>query len=69
MEVTSGVISPLIWVITMVTLLATPLITPHEPPSKRRIPTNCGPLAVQQSFFLFGIEGSSTGLGKELAVA
>ena len=28
-----GVISPLIWVITTVTLLITPLITTHEPPS------------------------------------
>ena len=28
-----GVISPLIWVIIMVTLLITPLITVHEPPS------------------------------------
>ena len=31
--VISGVISPLIWVITIVTLLITPLITTHEPPS------------------------------------
>ena len=31
--VIGGVISPLIWVITIVTLLITPLITPHEPPS------------------------------------
>ena len=31
--VTSGVISPLIWVISTVTLLRTPLITSHEPPS------------------------------------
>ena len=30
----SGVISPLSWVITLVTLLITPLITTHEPPSK-----------------------------------
>ena len=29
-----GVISPLIWVITIVTLRITPLITPHEPPSR-----------------------------------
>ena len=29
-----GVISPLIWVITIVTLLITPLITTHEPPSR-----------------------------------
>ena len=28
------VISPLIWVITIVTLLITPLITTHEPPSR-----------------------------------
>ena len=28
-----GVISPLIWVINTVTLLITPLITTHEPPS------------------------------------
>ena len=32
--VISGVISPLIWVIIIVTLLITPLITTHEPPSK-----------------------------------
>ena len=31
--VISGVISPLIWVINTVTLLITPLITTHEPPS------------------------------------
>ena len=30
----SWVISPLIWVIIMVTLLITPLITTHEPPSR-----------------------------------
>ena len=29
----SGVISPLIWLITIVSLLITPLITTHEPPS------------------------------------
>ena len=28
------VISPLIWVITIVALLITPLITTHEPPSR-----------------------------------
>ena len=32
--VISEVISPLIWVITTVTLLITPLITTHEPPSE-----------------------------------
>ena len=32
--VISGVISVLIWVISIVTLLITPLITTHEPPSK-----------------------------------
>ena len=32
--VISGVISPLIWAITIVTLLISPLITTHEPPSK-----------------------------------
>ena len=31
--VISGVISLLIWVITIVTLLITPVITTHEPPS------------------------------------
>ena len=31
--VISGVISPPIWVISMVTLLTIPLITTHEPPS------------------------------------
>ena len=30
--VITGVVSPLIWVITIVTLLITPLITNHEPP-------------------------------------
>ena len=34
--VISGVMSPLIWVITIVTLLITPLITAHEPPSGPR---------------------------------
>ena len=34
--VISGVISPLIWVINTVTLLMTPLITTHEPPSSRK---------------------------------
>ena len=37
--VISGVISPLIWVITIVTLLRTPLISTPEPPSKGL--TNC----------------------------
>ena len=32
--VISGVISPLIWSVTIVTLLTTPLITTHEPPSR-----------------------------------
>ena len=31
--VISGIISPLIWVITRVILLITPLTTTHEPPS------------------------------------
>ena len=31
--VISGVISPLIWVISLATLLITPFITTHEPPS------------------------------------
>ena len=34
--VISGVISPLIWVITIGSLLITPLIANHEPPSSRR---------------------------------
>ena len=34
----SGAISPLIWVITIVTLLITPLITTHEPPSTYKSP-------------------------------
>ena len=34
--VISGVISPLIWVITIVTLLITPLKTTHEPPSSAK---------------------------------
>ena len=33
--VISGVMSPLIWVITIVTRLITPLIPTHEPPSSR----------------------------------
>ena len=33
--VISGVISPLIWFSTIVTLLITPLITTHEPPRKK----------------------------------
>ena len=37
--VISRVISPLIWVISIVTLLLTLLITTHEPPSKRRSKT------------------------------
>ena len=36
--VISGVVNPLIWVITIVTLLVTPLITTHEPPSSGRLP-------------------------------
>ena len=32
--VISRVISPLIWVISTVTLLISPLITTHEPPSR-----------------------------------
>ena len=35
----SGVISPLIWVISIVTLLITLLITTHEPPSSH--PVHC----------------------------
>ena len=35
--VISGVISPLIWFISKVTRLITPLITTHEPPSKPRM--------------------------------
>ena len=31
-----GVIRPLIWVISIGTLLITPIITTHEPPSKLR---------------------------------
>ena len=33
LPVISGIISPLIWVITIVILLITPLITTHEAPS------------------------------------
>ena len=32
--VISGVISPSIWAMTTVTLIMSPLITTHEPPSK-----------------------------------
>ena len=35
--VINGVISPLIWVITIVILLITLLITTHEPPSRFRV--------------------------------
>ena len=37
--VISGVISPLIWVIMRVTLLITPFIATHEPPSSRALLT------------------------------
>ena len=37
--VMSMVIRPLIWVITRVALIITPLITTHEPPSIQRLPT------------------------------
>ena len=40
----SRVISPLIWVISTVTLLITPLITTHEPPSRTAFCT-CAKLA------------------------
>ena len=39
--VINGVISPLIWLNITVTLLVTPLITTHEPPSTIR--TSAGP--------------------------
>ena len=39
----SGVISSLIWVITIVTLLITPLITTHEPPGMPVSPEQAGP--------------------------
>ena len=45
----SGVISPLIWVITIVILLITLLITTHEPPSKS--PTLQGILGQWESWF------------------
>ena len=48
----SGVISPLIWVITIVTFLITPLMTPHEPPSY-------GPQAAMP-FTLHAFDGSKT---------
>ena len=35
--VISRVISPLIWAITIVTLLITPLLTSHEPPSTKGV--------------------------------
>ena len=38
--VTSGVISPLIWVITTVALLIAPLRTTHEPPSNNLMSQN-----------------------------
>ena len=34
--VISGVISPLIWVISIVTLLITPFIATREPPSRKK---------------------------------
>ena len=37
--VISGVISPLVWVLTIVALLLAPLITNPEPPSRRVGPT------------------------------
>ena len=39
----SGVISPLIWVISVLTLLIALLISAHEPPSK--LCENCNPHA------------------------
>ena len=36
--VISGAISPLIWVINMVTRIIAPLITTHEPPSTHPVP-------------------------------
>ena len=42
----SGVISPLIWVITIVTLLITPLITTHGPPSG----VCCGRVPAKRTF-------------------
>ena len=46
--VISGAISPLIWLISIVTLLITPLIATHEPPStesrhgEKARPEECG---------------------------
>ena len=39
--VISGVTRPMIWVISVVTLLMTPLKTTHEPPSTCSIPSHC----------------------------
>ena len=43
--VISRVTSPLIWIVTTVTLLVTPLITTHEPPSTPLSPTGAHQLA------------------------
>ena len=40
--VISGAISPLIWVINIVTLRIRPLITTHEPPSMNRTEFSAG---------------------------
>ena len=44
----SGVINPLIWVIIIVTLLVTPLLTTHEPPSRLSLSRLASPTALQR---------------------
>ena len=65
--VTSGVISRLIWVITIVTLLITPLMTTHEPPStvitNRWIPNGFSGPPVGCLLSNFSFSASSIGLG------
>ena len=51
----SGVISPLMWAITIVTLLKTPLRTTHEPPSTGLRPFFAGEFQ--------GLQASGFGVG------
>ena len=63
--VISGVVSPLIWVRSIVTLLITLLIATHEPPSrgyKYRVTLLLTPSRGLR-FEGFGFEGGSRGLG------
>ena len=62
----SGVISPLIWVLSIVTLLITLLITTHEPPSTPQ--GSMSMLIFQGSFKGFRLKGPSTQIVKTVAL-